>query len=115
MVSRPSKCTVVVASAKWNVLHSPGMSVLLGSRSVRVIDCHCHLAPVDWSAPTAPQLMFKYQEVLDEQERGGIDLAVFGNNWIRVPERFSALEAVRRYNDFAAEMSSRYDGRLLGL
>jgi aminocarboxymuconate-semialdehyde decarboxylase len=91
------------------------MSVLLGTKSVRVIDCHCHLAPVDWSAPTAPQSMFQHQETMEEQARGGIDIAVFGNNWIRVPEGMSAIEAVRRYNEFAAEMSARHPGRLLGL
>jgi aminocarboxymuconate-semialdehyde decarboxylase len=52
---------------------------------------------------------------MEEQARGGVDIAVFGNNWIRVPEQFSALEACRRYNEFAAEMTARHPGRLLGL
>jgi aminocarboxymuconate-semialdehyde decarboxylase len=59
--------------------------------------------------------MFQHQETMEEQARGDVDVAVFGNNWIRVPERLSAIEAVRRYNDFAAEMSERHKGRLLGL
>jgi aminocarboxymuconate-semialdehyde decarboxylase len=91
------------------------MSVLLGSRSVRVIDCHCHLGPAEWRAPTAPASMFDVEGLLAEQDRAGVDVSVFGNNWIRVPDGLPALEAVRRYNDFAAEVTARHPGRLLGL
>ncbi|HZT08844.1 MAG TPA: amidohydrolase family protein [Chloroflexota bacterium] len=89
--------------------------MLIGTRAARVIDCHCHLGPSDWSAPTAPACMFDYESVLEEQARCGVDVAVFGNNWIRVPPGLSALEAAQRYNEFAAEMTHRYPGRLLGL
>jgi aminocarboxymuconate-semialdehyde decarboxylase len=40
---------------------------------------------------------------------------VFGNNWIRTPASLSALDTIRRYNDFAAELTTRYSGRFLGL
>jgi len=91
------------------------MTVTLGSRDVRVIDCHCHLGPREWQTRTAPSCMFDVDGLLAEQERAGVDTSVFGNNWIRIPEGLTALEALRRYNDFAAEMTARHPGRLLGL
>src|SRR5437868_5997405 len=91
------------------------MSVLLGSKSVRVIDCHAHLGPLDWKVPTAPASMWDYAGVLEELDRAGVDTSVFGNNWIRTPDGMPAIEVVKRYNDFAAEMSAQYPGRLLGL
>lgn len=91
------------------------MSVQLGSRRVQVIDCHSHLAPADWRQPSAPSSMFDLERVLEEQERAGVDACVFGNNWIRVPQGLPALDAIRRYNDFAAEAAARYPSRLCGL
>lgn len=91
------------------------MTVLLGARWVRVIDCHCHLGPAEWASPTAPASMFDVEGLVAEQDRAGVDVSVFGNNWIRVPEGAPALEIVRRYNGFAAEVTARHPGRLLGL
>lgn len=91
------------------------MTVQLGARSVRVIDCHCHLGPREWAVPTAPSSMFDVDGLRAEQDRSGVDVSAFGNNWIRVPSGLSALEVMRRYNDFAAEVSTRFEGRLLGL
>ncbi|HYU17718.1 MAG TPA: amidohydrolase family protein [Chloroflexota bacterium] len=91
------------------------MSVLLGSRSARVIDCHSHLAPPGWRVPSAPASLHDVEGVLDEQDRAGVDTAVFGNNWIRVPEGRPALDLIRTYNDFAAELTARHQGRLRGL
>ncbi|MBM2811466.1 MAG: Amidohydro-rel protein [Chloroflexi bacterium] len=91
------------------------MTVRLGARSVRVIDCHSHLVPLDWRVPTAPKSMFEYDAVIEEMDRAGVDVCVFGNNWIRVPEGAPALDVVRRYNDFSAEMNVRFRGRFLGL
>ena len=59
--------------------------------------------------------MFDVDGVRAEQDRVGVDVSAFGNNWIRVPEGMPALEVMRRYNDFAAEVTARYEGRLLGL
>lgn len=59
--------------------------------------------------------MFDVEAVLAEHERAGVDAAVFGNNWIRVPEGLPAIEAVRRYDEFAAEASAGHPGRLIGL
>ncbi len=91
------------------------MTVQLGARSVRVIDCHCHLGPPEWAVPSAPACMFDIDGVRAEQDRVGVDVSVFGNNWIRTPPGVSALDVMRRYNDFAAEVTARYEGRLLGL
>ena len=91
------------------------MAVMLGARTVRVIDCHCHLGPAEWQVPTAPSCMFDVEGLVEEQNRGGVDASVFGNNWIRVPEGMSAIDAVRRYNEFAAEVTARFPGRLYGL
>lgn len=91
------------------------MTVILGSRPVRVIDCHCHLGPPEWQTPTAPACMFDVDGLLAEQDRSGVDTSVFGNNWIRVPQGLTSLEAIRRYNDFAAETTARHSGRLVGL
>lgn len=91
------------------------MAVTLGARSVRVIDCHCHLGPAEWRAPTSPSCMFDVEGLVAEQDRGGVDASVFGNNWIRVPDGMPAIEAVRRYNEFAAEVTARFPGRLYGL
>jgi aminocarboxymuconate-semialdehyde decarboxylase len=59
--------------------------------------------------------MFDVEGVLAEQERAGVDVSVFGNNWIRTPSSMSALDTIRRYNDFAAELTARHSGHLLGL
>jgi aminocarboxymuconate-semialdehyde decarboxylase len=59
--------------------------------------------------------MFDVPGLIEEQARGGVDTSVFGNNWIRVPEGLSAIAAIRRYNEFAAEMTEKHPGRLLGL
>ena len=91
------------------------MSVLLGARTVRVIDCHCHLGPMEWAVPTAPACMFDVEGLLAEQARAGVDISVFGNNWIRAPEGLSTLEAMRRYNEFAAEVTARHPNHLAGL
>ena len=90
------------------------MSVLLGDRQVRVIDCHCHLGPIGWRTPAAPACMFDVEGVIEEH-RAGVDVSVFGNNWIRIPASMSPLDTIRRYNDFAAELTARYSGHLLGL
>src|SRR5687767_8488396 len=59
--------------------------------------------------------MFDVDGVRAEQDRVGVDVSAFGNNWIRTPDGMPALEVMRRYNDFAAEVTARHEGRLLGL
>ena len=97
------------------VRYTGNMTVRLGSKDVRVIDCHCHLGPGEWQIPASPATMFDVDGLRRRQDKAGVDLSVFGNNWIRTPEWVSALEVMRRYNDFAAEVTARHPDRLLGL
>lgn len=80
-----------------------------------IIDCHAHLAPKNWQHPRSPQAIFDPERLLEEQRRAGVDLTVFGNNWIRNPGDRNPLDLMREFNLFAAEVTSRYPGRLLGL
>jgi aminocarboxymuconate-semialdehyde decarboxylase len=59
--------------------------------------------------------MFDVDGVRRKQDKAGVDISVFGNNWIRTPEWVSAIEVMRRYNDFAAEVTLKHPDRLLGL
>jgi aminocarboxymuconate-semialdehyde decarboxylase len=97
------------------VRYTGNMTVRLGSKDVRVIDCHCHLGPGEWQIPSSPATMFDVDGLRRRQDKAGVDLSVFGNNWIRTPEWVSALEVMRRYNEFAAEITARHPDRLLGL
>ncbi|HEV8344614.1 MAG TPA: amidohydrolase family protein [Candidatus Binatia bacterium] len=80
-----------------------------------VIDCHSHLVPKSWYHPKSPQAIFDIDRLIEEQDRAGVDLTVFGNNWIRTPSAADSLEIVKQFNEFAAETTNKYSGRLLGL
>lgn len=80
-----------------------------------VIDCHSHLVPKSWRHPKSPPAIFNIPGLLEEQDKAGVNLTVFGNNWIRTPEGADALTIVRQFNDFAAEATAQHPGRLLGL
>src|SRR6266511_833437 len=114
LVRRQPSMAPGVGQCPPNLRYTALMSVRLGSKDVRVIDCHCHLGPVEWNTPSAPQTMFDVDGVRRRQDKAGVDISVFGNNWIRTPEWVSALEVMRRYNDFAAEITARYPDRFLG-
>ncbi|MEK7879179.1 MAG: amidohydrolase family protein [candidate division NC10 bacterium] len=80
-----------------------------------VVDCHAHLAPPEWAMPGSPPSMFDLTAYLERQAEAGIDLTVFGNNMIRCPPHLSFLDAAKRYNEFAVELTAKHPGRLLGL
>ena len=80
-----------------------------------VIDCHSHLVPKSWFHPKSPQAIFNIEGLIEEQDRAGVDLTVFGNNWIRTPSGRDSLDVVKEFNEFAAEATTQYKGRLLGL
>jgi aminocarboxymuconate-semialdehyde decarboxylase len=80
-----------------------------------VIDCHSHLVPKSWFHPKSPQAIFNIEGLLEEQDKAGVDLTVFGNNWIRTPDGADSFEVVKQFNEFAAEATGNYPGRLLGL
>ena len=80
-----------------------------------VIDCHSHLVPKSWFHPKSPPAIFNIEGLIEEQDKAGVNLTVFGNNWIRTPAGADSLEIVKQFNEFAAEATSKYPGRLLGL
>ena len=80
-----------------------------------VIDCHSHLVPKSWFHPKSPQAIFNIEGLLEEQDKAGVNLTVFGNNWIRTPDGADSFEIVKQFNEFAAEATSKHPGRLLGL
>ncbi len=80
-----------------------------------VIDCHAHLVPKSWFNPKSPQSIFNIDGLLEEQEKAGVDITVFGNNWIRTPDGRAPLEIVKEFNEFAAEATANYPRHLLGL
>jgi len=80
-----------------------------------IIDCHSHLAPKSWFDPKSPQAIFNIEGLLEEQQKAGVDLTVFGNNWIRTLEGRDPLQTIKEFNDFAAEVTAQYPKHLLGL
>src|SRR3989344_4709393 len=79
------------------------------------IDCHAHLVPPSWFNPASPRNIFDIPRLLEEQYQAGVAMTVFGNNWIRTPEGKSPLHIIMEFNEFAAETTTQYPGRLLGL
>ncbi len=80
-----------------------------------VIDCHAHLVPKKWFHPQSPKSIFDLDGLFREQDDAGVDMTVFGNNWIRSPEGANPLRIVQEFNEFAAETTSKYPQRLQGL
>ncbi len=80
-----------------------------------VIDCHSHLVPKSWFHPKSPQAIFNIEGLLEQQDKAGVNLTVFGNNWIRTPSGRDSLDIVKEFNEFATEVTTKYPGRLLGL
>jgi aminocarboxymuconate-semialdehyde decarboxylase len=80
-----------------------------------VIDCHSHLVPKSWHHPKSPPAIFDIPGLLEEQDKAGVNLTVFGNNWIRTPAGRDSLDIVKEFNEFAAETTANYPDRLLGL
>ncbi|HXG52314.1 MAG TPA: amidohydrolase family protein [candidate division Zixibacteria bacterium] len=80
-----------------------------------VIDCHAHVMPKSWFDPKSPPSIFDLDRLFREQDEAGVDLTVFGNNWIRSPQGADPLRVVKEFNEHAAELTSRHPRRLLGL
>jgi aminocarboxymuconate-semialdehyde decarboxylase len=80
-----------------------------------IIDCHAHLMPQSWFDPKSPKSIFDLDGLFKEQDEAGVDITVFGNNWIRSPDGAKPLRVVREFNEHAAELTAKYPKRLLGL
>ena len=79
------------------------------------IDCHAHLFPREWYVDTMPPSNVDVERLFAQQDEAGVNLTVFGNNWIRHPRDKDRFQVVQEYNRFAAEMSTRHPTRLVGL
>jgi aminocarboxymuconate-semialdehyde decarboxylase len=71
--------------------------------------------PKSWFHPKSPRSIFDLDALFREQDDAGVDLTVFGNNWIRSPDEADPLRVVQEFNDHAAQLTAKYPGRLLGL
>jgi aminocarboxymuconate-semialdehyde decarboxylase len=80
-----------------------------------IIDCHSHLVPQSWFHPKSPKWIFDLPRLFDEQDKSGVNITVFGNNWIRSPDGYARVKVVQEFNDHAAELTAKYPKRLLGL
>jgi aminocarboxymuconate-semialdehyde decarboxylase len=80
-----------------------------------IIDCHAHLMPQSWFDPKSPKTVFDLDALFREQDEAGVDITVFGNNWIRSPDGADPLRVVQEFNEHAAELTAKYPKRLLGL
>ncbi|HEU4340594.1 MAG TPA: amidohydrolase family protein [Candidatus Binatia bacterium] len=80
-----------------------------------VIDCHAHLVPKSWFHPKSPKSIFDIDGLFREQDEAGVDITVFGNNWIRSPDGYDPLKVVQEFNAHAAELTAKHPQRLLGL
>jgi aminocarboxymuconate-semialdehyde decarboxylase len=80
-----------------------------------IIDCHAHLMPQSWFHPQSPKTIFDLDALFKEQDEAGVDITVFGNNWIRSPDGADPLRVVQEFNEHAAELTAKYPKRLLGL
>ena len=80
-----------------------------------IIDCHAHLMPQGWFHPNSPKSIFDLDGLFKEQDEAGVDITVFGNNWIRSPDGADPLRVVQEFNEHAAELSAKHPTRLLGL
>jgi aminocarboxymuconate-semialdehyde decarboxylase len=80
-----------------------------------IIDCHAHLMPKSWFHPQSPKSIFDLDGLFREQDEAGVDMTVFGNNWIRSPGGADALHVVKEFNEHAAELNAKHPQRLLGL
>jgi hypothetical protein len=80
-----------------------------------IIDCHAHLMPESWFHPKSPKSIFDLDGLFKEQDEAGVDMTVFGNNWIRSPDGANALRVVKEFNEHAAELTAKHPRRLLGL
>ena len=80
-----------------------------------IIDCHAHLVPKSWFHPNSPKSIFDLDGLFKEQDEAGVDITVFGNNWIRSPDGYDPLKIVQEFNEHAAELTVKHPKRLLGL
>ncbi len=84
-----------------------------------IIDFHAHLYPLHFkSAGTSPPYIFDVGRMLEQQEEAGVDITVVSNPMIIVQgatRDLTALDALKEWNDFAAELTISTRGRAVAL
>ena len=80
-----------------------------------IIDAHAHLVPQSWFNPNSPPAIFDPEGLLKAQDEAGVDMTLFGNNWIRTPADKTPFDIVVEFNAFAAETTQNHPARLQGL
>jgi aminocarboxymuconate-semialdehyde decarboxylase len=71
--------------------------------------------PQSWFHPKSPKSIFDLDGLFKQQDDSGVDITVFGNNWIRSPDGADQLRVVQEFNEHAAELTAKHPKRLLGL
>lgn len=71
--------------------------------------------PESWFHPKSPKSIFDLDRLFKEQDEAGVDITVFGNNWIRSPDGADPLRVAQEFNEHAAELTTKHPKRLLGL
>src|SRR5437868_14481967 len=79
-----------------------------------IIDCHAHLTPKSWFHPKSPKSIFDLDGLFEQQDEAGVDITVFGNNWIRSPDGADPLRVVQEFNAHPAALTAKHPKRLLG-
>ncbi len=79
------------------------------------IDCHAHLLPPHWYPGELPPRFGDLDALFRQQDAAGVNLTVFGNSGFFGPSGRSPADTAREYNTFAADLTARHAGRLLGL
>lgn len=78
-----------------------------------IIDCHCHLNPIEWSE-NRPRAMFDLETMVATQDEAGVDVSIVSNPMIgRLPKLdLRELDKLKFFHEFAADIMSRYPGRI---
>jgi aminocarboxymuconate-semialdehyde decarboxylase len=88
-----------------------------GQGAPRIIDWHAHIYPPEVAA--APEWRgdcpLTIEKLLDAHEREGIDFCVVTNpiHYLKEMSDRDALTALKRWNEYAAEVQQRYAGRVV--
>lgn len=84
-----------------------------------IIDWHAHLYPPHFrSAGTSPPYIFDVERLLEQQVEAGVDVSLISNPMIIVAgatRDLTAIDALKEWNEFAAELQIKTKGRLLAL
>ena len=78
-----------------------------------IIDLHAHLNPQEWSK-TRPPSMFDVEGYLAAQAEAHIDVSLVSNPLIGRPNQdLRSLDKMKRFHEFAAELTSKYPQNLI--